>query len=141
MAGNEGRARLLAVAGVVSLGAVLGACSGEIRAERQGRQFGDEVCDVRSAGSVEEAEQQLDQARRDLQDLQRIVGRPIDEDVEDIEENLADLVEHAVDGNDALLDQDIAVIQRNVDAVARTLSGRAQAAYEGIQEGLGDCDY
>ena len=116
-------------------------CGGEIRAERQGKQFGEAVCDVREAGSVDEARRQLEQAQRQMNDLQRIVGRPIEEDVADIQENLLDLVEHVVDGNDALLDQDIAVIQRNIAAVARTLSGKGEAAYDGIQEGLADCDY
>jgi hypothetical protein len=46
-----------------------------------------------------------------------------------------------VDDNDALQEQDIAVIQRNLDAIARTLTGKARAAYDGIQQGLADCDY
>ena len=44
-------------------------------------------------------------------------------------------------GNEALAQQDIAVIQRNVHAVGRTLTGGgAQAAYDGIEEGLAECD-
>jgi uncharacterized protein YukE len=120
---------------------LLGACGGEIRAERQGKQFGDEVCDVRDADSADDAQRQLDQARREMDDLQRIVGRPLAEDVEDIEENLNDVVAHVVDDNEALLEQDIAVIQSNIAAVARTLDGEAEAAYDGIQQGLADCDY
>ena len=56
-------------------------------------------------------------------------------------DHLNDMVEHVVNGNDALLDQDIAVIERNIDAVRKTLTGKAQAAYDGVQEGLGECDY
>jgi anion-transporting ArsA/GET3 family ATPase len=135
------KARLGGVIGSIAVGLlVLGAC-GEIRAERQGKQFGDAVCDVKEADSADDAQRQLEQAQREMNDLQRIVGRPVEEDVSDIQENLEDLVEHVVDGNDALLDQDIAVIQRNIAAVARTLSGKGEAAYDGIQEGLADCDY
>ena len=106
--------------GFVAVGSLLlGACGGEIRAERQGKQFGEAVCDVSEADNVDEAQRQLDQAQREMNDLQRIVGRPVDEDVEDIEENLNDLVEHVVDGNEALLEQDIAVIQRNIAAVGQ----------------------
>jgi hypothetical protein len=72
--------------------AILGGCGGEIRAERQGRQFGEAICDVTEA-------------------------------------------------DDALVEQDIAVIQRNLAAVGGTLTGKGRAAYDGIQEGLGDCDY
>ena len=133
--------RLGAMAGMVAAGSLLlGAC-GEIRAERQGRQFGEAVCDVAEADDLEEAERHLEEAQREMNDLQRIVGRPIDEDVDDIEENLDDLVEHAVDGNDALSEQDIAVIQRNIDAIGRTLTGKAEAAYDGVEQGLADCDY
>jgi peptidoglycan hydrolase CwlO-like protein len=120
---------------------LLSACGGEIRAERQGRQFGEDACDVTRADTIDEAQRELDQARREMADLQRIVGRPIDEDVADIQENLDDMVEHVVEGNDALLQQDIAVIQRNIEAVGRTLTGKARAAYDGIQQGLADCDY
>ena len=130
--------RLVALGVLVGLGV---ACGGELRAERQGRQFGEAVCDVKSADDVDDARRQLEQAQRQMNDLQRIVGRRVDEDVEDIEENLNDLIAHVVDGNDVLLDQDIAAIQRNIDAVARTLTGKARAAYDGIQEGLADCDY
>jgi hypothetical protein len=135
-------ARRGGITGSIVVGSLLiGACGGEIRAERQGKQFGDEVCDVRDADNADDAQRQLDQARREMDDLRRIVGRPIEEDVEDIEENLNDLVEHVVQGDDALLEQDIAVIQRNLAAVARTLDGKAEAAYDGVQQGLADCDY
>jgi hypothetical protein len=117
------------------------ACSGELRAERQGRQVGDAICDIRSADDADDAARQLDQAQRAMNDVDRIVGRPIQEDVSDIVENLDDLVEHRLDGQDALQEQDIAVIARNVDAVQRTLNGKAEAAYEGILEGLAACDY
>jgi anion-transporting ArsA/GET3 family ATPase len=134
--------RIGLVVGLLAVGSILIAgCGGEIRAERQGRQFGEAICDVREADDVDEAQRQLDQALRQMNDLERIVGRPVDEDVDDIQENLEDLLEHVADGNAALLDQDIAVIQRNIDAVRDTLTGKGEAAYDGIQEGLGDCDY
>lgn len=133
--------RLRRFAALLAVGAILGACAGEIRAERQGRQLGEAICDVKGADDADDARRQLDQAKREMKDLQRIVGRPLEEDVEDIEENLDDLVEHVLDGNDALVEQDIAVIQRNVEAVRRTLTGKGEAAYDGIDEGLGGCDY
>ena len=130
-----------AIAVAVGSLVVLGACGGELRAERQGRQLGEAICDIKAADDVQEAERELNQAQRDMNDLQRIVGRPINEDVSDIEENLRDLVEHTVDGNDALQQQDIAVIQRNIAAVERTLNGKAEAAYDGFYDGLNDCGY
>lgn len=129
----------LAVSITLASSLALGACGGQIRAERKGKQFGDAVCDVKKADNADEAKRQLNQADRKMRDLQRIVGRPINEDVSDINENLSDLVEHVSQGNSALARQDVAVIQRNVQAVGRSLTGRARAAYDGIQEGLADC--
>ena len=135
------KATQVGVAAVAIGSLVLGAGCGEYRAERQGRQLGESICDIKQADSPEDAQRQLDQAQRDMYDLQRIVGRPIDEDVSDIQENLRDLVEHTADGNDALQEQDIAVIQRNIDAVQRTVNGKAEAAYNGFYDGLNDCGY
>jgi hypothetical protein len=122
-------------------GALLLTGCGEFRAERQGVQAGRAVCDIKDADNANDAERQIRQAERDFRDLERIVGRPINEDVSDIEENFSDLAEHVVDGNDALIQQDIAVIQRNVNAVGKTLTGKAKAAYDGVQQGLAECDY
>jgi len=131
----------LAVLGSVAVAVVLlGACGGQIRAERKGKKAGEAVCDVKTAGSADEAQRQLSQAQRKLNDVQRIVGRPINEDLRDINQNMTDLIEHVRQGNKALARQDIAVIERNVQAVGRTLTGKARSAYDGMQEGLAECD-
>lgn len=131
-----------AVTAAVALGSLaFGACGGEYRAERQGRQLGESICDIKSSDNADQAQRNLNQAQRDMNDLQRIVGRPISEDLSDINENLSDLVEHTIDGNDALKQQDIAVIQRNIDAIEKTVNGKAQAAYDGFYDGLNDCGY
>jgi hypothetical protein len=119
---------------------LFGACSGQIRAERNGKKAGQAICDVKKADNGDDAQRQLNQAQRKLNDVSRIVGRPINEDVRDINENMTDLVEHVRQGNKALAQQDIAVIQRNVHAVGRTLTGKGKAAYDGMQEGLAECD-
>jgi len=131
----------LAVTGAVVAGALLlSACGADIRAERKGKKAGQAVCDVKTAGSVDEAQRQADQAKRKLNDVQRIVGRPINEDLRDVNQNITDLIEHVRQGNKALAQQDIAVIQRNIEAVSRTLTGKARAAYDGMQEGLAECE-
>ncbi len=134
------RKRLLIVGSVVAGLVLLGGCFGQIRAERNGKQAGKAICDVKTAGNVDDAQRQLSQAQRKLRDLSRIVGRPINEDVSDINQNMTDLIEHVRQGNKALAQQDIAAIERNVHAVGKTLSGKARAAYDGIQEGLAECD-
>jgi len=118
---------------------LLGGC-GTFRAERQGKQVGDAICNLKHSGSGD-VQRAADKVVRQVNDLQRIVGRPVQEDVRDINNNLGDLRTHVVNGNSALVQQDIAVIQRNFQAVARTLTGKGKAAYDGVQEGLGGCDY
>jgi hypothetical protein len=115
------------------------ACA-DIRAERQGKQVGDAICDVRSS-DPDDLERALEKLQREMNDIQRIVGRPIDEDVEDIEQNITDLIEHSRQGNDVLEEQDIAVIQRNISAIRFQLATEGEAAYDGILEGLAECDY
>ena len=93
----------LAVLGSVAVAVVLlGACGGQIRAERKGKKAGEAICDVKTAGSADEAQRQLSQAQRKLSDVQRIVGRPINEDLRDINQNMTDLIEHVRQGNKAL---------------------------------------
>jgi len=131
----------LTIAGTAVLAvALLGGCFGTIRAERQGKKAGEAICDVKKADNADDAQRQADQARRQLNDVQRIVGRPINEDLRDVNQNVTDLIEHVRQGNKALARQDIHVIERNVQAVSRTLSGKARAAYDGMLEGLAECD-
>ena len=129
---------VLGAAGTVVAVGLLSGC-GTFRAEHQGKQVGDAICDVKhaDAGDLDNA---VNKVHRQMNDLARIVGRPVQEDVSDIENNVYDLSRHVVNGNDVLVQQDIASIQRNFDAVGRTLHGKGRAAYDGIQEGLGGCD-
>ena len=126
-------------AGVALTAGLLGGC-GTFRAERQGKQVGDAICDLKTAGSGD-VQQAVDKVQREMKDLDRIVGRPVQEDVKDINNNLGDLRSHVADGNKLLAQQDVSAIQRNFQAVGRTLTGKGKAAYDGVQEGLGGCDY
>ena len=138
---KSGRGTKLALLGAGALlsASVLGGC-GTFRAERQGKQLGNAICDLKTAdkGEVQKA---ADKVQREMDDVSRIVGRPVQQDVSDINNNLSDLRTHVVNGNSLLVRQDVNAIKRNTAAVGRTLNGKAKAAYDGIQEGLGACDY
>jgi len=43
---------------------VFGACSGEIRAERNGKQYGEAVCDVKTADNADAAKRELNKVER-----------------------------------------------------------------------------
>jgi hypothetical protein len=116
----------------------LSGCAG-FRAEHNGKQAGDAVCDLRNADNAEEAEDALDDADDALEDGQQIVGAPVSEDVKDIGENLGDLQEHVDGDNTALARQDINAIRRNVQAIITTTTGRTQRFYQGFDQGLAEC--
>ena len=129
---------LLIPAVIVVLGAGVAGCAG-FRTERQGRDVGRAICDIKQADNADQAQRALDKFNRHAQKAQRIVGRPLSEDVQDIQNNLNDLVTHATQGNDALAQQDIAVISRNVNTVSKQGPELVKRFYQGVSEGLGDC--
>jgi hypothetical protein len=131
--------RLLFVpAVIVVLGLGVAGCAG-FRSERQGRDVGRAICDIKKADNPDQAQRALDKFNRRTQKAQRIIGRPITEDVQDIQNNLNDLVTHASQGNEALAQQDVAVINRNAQRVSSQGPALVQRFYQGVGEGLGDC--
>jgi hypothetical protein len=129
------------IAGAAVLGAfaLVGTACSEYRVERQGKDFGEAMCDLKNADNEEEVREAAEDAQNELEDAARIAGRPIGEDVDDVEENLADLAAHVIDDQPALVQQDIAAIRRNVEAAASRADGVVQRFYEGTVQGLGDC--
>ena len=125
-----------AIAGVSAL--FLSSCA-EYRVERQGKVFGEALCDVKDADNKDAVQKALQDAKAQLDDAVRIAGRPIGEDVNDVEENLNDLAKHVVDNQPNLVQQDIAAIRRNVEAAVSGADGTVQRFYEGTVEGLGKC--
>jgi hypothetical protein len=130
-----GRRRITLVA--LAVITVAGAGCAGFRTERQGRDVGRAVCDVKTADNADQAQRALDKLNREIEDAQRITGRPVKEDVRDIQNNLNDLTRHV--GQPALARQDLAVIQRNVQDVINTAPALTKRYYEGVNEGLGDC--
>jgi len=123
---------------IVLLGAGVAGCAG-LRSERQGRDVGRAICDIKKADNADQAQRALDKFNRRAQKAQRIIGRPITEDVQDIQNNLNDLVTHVSQGNEALAQQDVAVISRNVNTVSKQGPALVKRFYQGVSEGLGDC--
>jgi hypothetical protein len=124
---------------VIAVGGLLAAGCADFRIERDGKKTGEALCDVKNADNKDEVDDALNKARKHLEDAQRIVGRPVGEDVDDVQENVSDLSAHVLDGQENLAKQDIANIRRNVEAASgRTRSG-VQRYYQGVVEGLGDC--
>jgi hypothetical protein len=117
----------------------LSGCSTEARAERKGKQFGDEVCKMRRADDADAVQRHLRKAQDKLDDLQRFVGRDVGQDVRNVDRNLDQLVRDVQADRDAK-DRDVSAISRNVQSAVSNASGPAKAAYDGMLEALNDCD-
>ena len=128
--------RFLAAAAV---GGLLVAGCAEYRIERNGKDAGEALCDLKDANTQEDVDKALDDVRKEVEDAQRIVGRPVGEDVDDIEENIADLAAHRIDDQEVLAEQDIAAIRRNFEAASSNARAAVERFYDGVVQGLGDC--
>jgi hypothetical protein len=120
------------------LGVTVAGCAG-LRTERQGRDAGRAICDMKKATSTDSFNKALNKYNKSVDKAQRITGRPVGDDVQDIQNNINDLQKHATDGNKQLAQQDVAAIQRNVAKVASQAPDIVARYYQGMQEGLNDC--
>ena len=129
------RRRIAAVSLVAAASAMaLVGCSTEARAERKGKEFGEQICKAKDADNANEAERHIRRADDKLDDLSRFTGRDVREDVRDLDRNLDQMAR----GN--ATSQDVNAIIRSVQEARSSLSGNAEAAYDGLLEGLANCE-
>ena len=137
----HGRRSLLLRAGALAAIAVIAlpACGRKFQAERDGKDVGEAVCDVRGADTPEEAKTAVNDLDKQLDDLQSTYASATREDRKDIDNNVTDLVEHVRQGNDLLVQQDMTVIRRSLENIRHDLGDAGKAAIDGIFEGMDDC--
>jgi len=129
------RARSIAAVAVIGAAAfALTGCSTEARAERKGKEAGEQICKAKDADSADEAERHLRKAEDKLDDLARFTGRDVNEDLRDIDRNLDQMAR----GN--ATQQDVNAVVRSVQSGSSSLNGNAEAAYDGMMEALANCD-
>jgi len=133
------RRALLGFAAVAGLALFAAGCGQQMRAERDGRDLAESLCDLRDADDVDAADEALHDINEQLDDLTRRFGVSTAEDRADVDENLADLAEHAVQGNEVLLQQDLAVLQRSAENIRDDASGVQHAAWNGFADGVREC--
>ena len=114
-------------------------CSQKYSAEKDGKDLGDALCDVRNASTTDEAKSALTDVRSEIKSLASNYSVFTQEDRADIEENLRDLREHAAQGNEELVHQDLTVIRRSLANVSNDLDDTSQAAWDGVKEAVDDC--
>lgn len=130
--------KALALAAALAL-VLLPACTRNQRAERDGKETGEAMCDLKDADDAEEADEARADALDQLGDLADKYLRFTAEDRADVAENVDDLVEHIADGNEALARQDVAVITRSLQNIDDDLGDASQAAVSGFLQGIDDC--
>jgi hypothetical protein len=127
--------RLVAIAGIVGVAAFgLGGCSTQARAERKGKEAADQICKAKNANNANDAQRHISRANDKLNDLARFTGHDVHEDVRDLDRNLNQMSR----GNAS--EQDIAAIIRSVEDARKSATGNALAAYDGMLEGLANCE-
>jgi hypothetical protein len=123
---------------VVAALAVSPACAKKYAAERDGKDVGEALCDVRDADAGEVAGE-VETFREELGDIAENYATFTAEDRADIDENLDDLAEHVADGDDALINQDLTVIRRSLENIDDDLDDASEAAIDGFLQGLDEC--
>jgi hypothetical protein len=131
------RRAVFALAAVAAV--LLAGCSQRYSAERDGKKLGQALCDLKTATTAEDAADAKNDVTNQLNDLGNKYALATAEDRNDIERNLADLAEHTVQGNDTLEQQDLAVLRRSLGNIVEDTDEVAEAAWEGVGEGLSDC--
>ena len=127
--------RAAAIGAVVAVSALsLVGCSTEARAERKGKEFGEQICKAKDADSADEAQRHIDRANDKLDDLARFTGRDVREDLRDIDQQLTQMARGSARS------QDVNVIVRSVQDARSSVRGNTLAAYDGMLEALADCD-
>ena len=96
----------------------LGGCSTQARAERKGKEAGEQICKAKNANNANEAERHIRRANDKLNDLARFTGRDVREDVRDLDRNLNQMSR----GN--ATDQDVNAIVRSVEDARKCGDGQ-----------------
>ena len=112
----------------------LASCSTQARAERKGKEAGDQICKAKDADNADEAGRHIQRANDKLDDLARFTGRNVRDDIRDLDRNLDQIARGGASN------QDINAIVRSTQEAISTVSGNAEAAYDGLIEGLSNCD-
>lgn len=115
------------------------ACSQQAKAERDGRDLAQAVCDLRDAGDADASEAARSEIDEQLDDLVQRYGVATADDRADIANNLADLAEHAVQGNEVLAQQDLTVLARSAKNIRDDVGEVQSSAWNGFNDGLQEC--
>ena len=127
------RAVAVSVAAVASI-VSLASCSTEARAERKGKDVGEQICKAKDSDDPAEAQRHIDNANDKLNDLIRFTGRDVREDLQNVDQQLTQMARGGA------RTQDVNAIVRSIQDARSSARGNTLAAYDGMLEALASCD-
>ena len=133
------RRSVLRIAVVAIAALSLFGCGQKYSAERDGKDLGEALCDLKGASTPEEAQSALAEVQSEMDSLASNYAMFTGEDRADIDENLEDLREHIAQGNEELVQQDLTVIRRSLGNIDDDLDETSQAAWDGVKQGVDEC--
>jgi len=125
---------IVCIALVIVAGFALASCSTQARAERKGKEAGEQICKAKNSDNADEAARHIQRANDKIDDLTRFTGRPVRDDLRDLDRNLDQIARGGAS------EQDVNAIVRNIDEVKGEISGNTEAALDGMLQALADCD-
>jgi hypothetical protein len=129
------KVRLIFLSALLAVSAfALTSCSTQARAERKGKEAADQICKAKNSNNANEAQRHINRANDKIDDLARFTGRDVREDVRDLDRNLDQMAR----GNAS--EQDVNAVIRSVQSARSSAHGNAVAAYDGMLEGLANCE-
>jgi hypothetical protein len=131
------RLMILALAAVAVL--ALAGCSEKYNAEREGKDLGKAVCDLRDAETEQEVEEARAKVDEELDNLIEDYAFMTADDREALEGQFAQLQENVGERNFGLAQQDLALMQATVTGIRENVNEVSRAAWDGFQQGLSEC--
>jgi hypothetical protein len=133
--------RRLIILTVAALGVavVLAGCGEKYSAERDGKELGQAVCDLRDADNEQETDEAQAEVNDKLNDLIEKYAFMTADDRQQLEDTLDQLRGNVADQNFGLAQQDLATLEANVNDIRERANEVSRAAWDGFSQGVSDC--
>jgi hypothetical protein len=133
--------RRLIILTVAALGiaVVLSGCGEKYAAERDGKELGQAVCDLRDADNEQETDEAQAEVNDKLNDLIEKYAFMTADDRQQLEDTLDQLRGNVADQNFGLAQQDLATLEADVNDIRERANEVSRAAWDGFSQGVSDC--
>lgn len=127
-----------AVAAVAAL--ALAGCGQQFQAERDGRDLGRAVCDLRDAGDAEAAKAALDDVLSSLDRIADRYGAVTASDRAELRSGLQQVADDVTAGDLDAARADLESVRRSADGIQTQLGDASDAIWTGFTDEVGSCN-